>query len=211
MDTSAIILTGAQPNKADQDIGTLELSNKPLVVHVVDTVKTLVDEIIIVTDSKTRVDIYSKIVGADIKIIDDPETAQSDLLGALLGFQKAQGKFSLLVPFSAPFLSFEVIKLLIELCPGRSAVIPRWSSAQIETLPTVYQTQSALEAANRAVEDNKNDLEGLIENLRGVRYISTLVLQELDPELKTFFRVRTPIELKKAAVLANPKPNKSKR
>jgi GTP:adenosylcobinamide-phosphate guanylyltransferase len=38
----------------------------------------------------------------------------------------------------------------------------------------------------------------MIDNLRGVRFVSTLVLQQLDPKLNTFFNVNTPLDLKRA-------------
>ena len=41
-------------------------------------------------------------------------------------------------------------------------------------------------------------MRSMIENLRGVRYISTMVLEQLEPGLVTFFNVNTPQDLKKA-------------
>jgi len=38
----------------------------------------------------------------------------------------------------------------------------------------------------------------MIDNLRGVRYVSTMVLEQLEPDLLTFFNVNTPQDLKKA-------------
>jgi molybdopterin-guanine dinucleotide biosynthesis protein A len=45
----------------------------------------------------------------------------------------------------------------------------------------------------------------MIEKLRGVRYVSTLVIQQLDPELRTFFNINTPIDWQKATFLAKTK------
>jgi molybdopterin-guanine dinucleotide biosynthesis protein A len=55
------------------------------------------------------------------------------------------------------------------------------------------------------VAEGKLNMRAMIEKLRGVRYISTLVIQQLDPDLRTFFNINTPVDLKKAAVLAKPK------
>jgi len=41
----------------------------------------------------------------------------------------------------------------------------------------------------------------MVNKLRGVRYISTLVLQQLEPELRTFFNINTPLDLKKAELM----------
>ncbi len=210
MDRSAILLDGELSSKFGQDKGSLELNNKPLIKHVVDAVKVVAEEIIIVTASQESADKYAGIVGSTVKVLVDEAVAEDSLVGALKGFQIAQGKFSLLLPLDAPFISRDVITLLFELCPGRSAVIPRWPDTQIESLHAVYHTQTALEAAKLAVGEGNLDVSDLVEYLQGVRYVSTLVIQELDPDLKTFFRVKTPVDLKKAGVLAKPKPRKSK-
>jgi molybdopterin-guanine dinucleotide biosynthesis protein A len=210
MDRSAILLDCELSSKFGQAKGSLELNNKPLIRHVVDAVKAVADEIIIVTASQENADKYSGIVGSNAKVMVVEEVAENSLVCALKGFQIAQGKFSLLLPLDAPFISRDVITLLFELCPGRSAVIPRWPDTQIEPLHAVYHTQSALEAAKLAIGEGNLDAPDLIEYLQGVRYVSTLVIQELDPDLKTFFRVKTPVDLKKAGVLAKPKPRKSK-
>jgi molybdopterin-guanine dinucleotide biosynthesis protein A len=109
------------------------------------------------------------------------------------------------LPFDTPFVSKEVVSLLFELCLNRAAAIPRWPNCQIEPLHAVYQTKLALEAAKSAVAEGKLNVRAMIEKLRGVRHISTLVIQQLDPELRTFFNINTPIDLKKATVLAKPK------
>jgi molybdopterin-guanine dinucleotide biosynthesis protein A len=44
----------------------------------------------------------------------------------------------------------------------------------------------------------------MIEKLRGVRYVSTLVIQQLDPDLRAFFNINTPLDLKKAIAMVKP-------
>jgi molybdopterin-guanine dinucleotide biosynthesis protein A len=130
------------------------------------------------------------------------------LIGALTGFGSANGKYALLLPFDTPFVSREVVSLLFELCLNKAAAIPRWPNEQIEPLHAVYQTKAALEAAKIAVGEGKLNMRAMIEKMRGVRYVSTLVIQQLDPDFRTFFNINTPLDLKKAAALAKPKKTK---
>jgi molybdopterin-guanine dinucleotide biosynthesis protein A len=186
----------------------LELSHKPLIKHVVDAVKPLVDETIVVTNSQERAEKYAKIVGSDIKFAIDVDQGKGPLVGALTGFEVAQGSYALLLPVDVPFISRDVVDLLFELCHGRSAVIPRWPNEQIEPLHAVYRVQAALEAAKAAVGEGKLNVRAMIEGMRGVRYVSTLVIQELDPEFRTFFNVNTPLDLKRAEVMVKPRRTK---
>jgi hypothetical protein len=62
-----------------------------------------------------------------------------------------------------------------------------------------------LEAAKTAVNEGRRDMRAMIEKMRGVRYISTMVIQQLDPDLRTFFNVKTSMDLKKAGVMIKPR------
>ena len=87
---------------------------------------------------------------------------------------------------------------LLEVCLNRTASIPRWPNGYIEPLHAAYHVKSAEEAAEEALKEGKLNMRSMIEKLGMVRYISTLVIKQLDPELLTFFNVNTPLDLKKA-------------
>ncbi len=210
MDRSAIILAGGLSSRFKEDKGVLELGGKPLLNHVVDAVKGLVQEIIIVTSSQERADAYSKIVSSNVRFAIDVRESEGPLVGALTGFEAAEGEYSLLLPFDSPFVSPEVVSLLFELCIGKAAVVPRWTNQEIEPLHAVYHTKQALEAAKAALAENELDMRAMVERLRGVRYVSTMVIEQLDPDLRTFFNVNTPLDLKKAMAMSKPKLPKRK-
>jgi molybdopterin-guanine dinucleotide biosynthesis protein A len=201
VDRSAIVLADGSSSRFGQDKGILKIANKPLIKHVIDTVKPVVDEIIMVTSSQDQVMKYAKVVDADAQFVIDSFDSEGPLVGALTGFGSAQGKYALLLPFDTPFVSRDVVSLLFDLCLTKAAVIPRWPNGQIEPLHAVYRTKAALEAAKIAVGEGKLNVRGMIENMRGVRYVSTLVIQQLDPELRTFFNINTPLDLKKAIAM----------
>jgi molybdopterin-guanine dinucleotide biosynthesis protein A len=208
VDRSAIVLAGGFSSRFGQDKGVLDLAHKPLINHVVDAISPVVNEIIVVTSSKERAAQYTKVMTADVQFVIDVCESRSPLIGALTGFGIAQGKYSLLLPFDTPFVSKEVVSLLFELCLKRAAVIPRWPNCQIEPLHAVYQTKLALEAAKAAVAEGNLKVRAMIDKLRGVRYVSTMVIQQLDPELRSFFNVNTPSDLKKAAEMTKERKHK---
>jgi molybdenum cofactor guanylyltransferase len=205
LDRSAIILVGGSSSRFGEDKGVLKLDNKPLLNHVVDAVKGIVSEVIVVTSSKERANLYSKMVSFNVRFVIDICESRGPLVGALTGFEAAQGKYSLLLPFDVPFVSRDVVSLLFELCIGKSAVIPRWPNNQIEPLHAVYHTKQALEAAKKALANNELDMNAMISKMQGVRYISTLVIEQLDPDLRTFFNINTPLDLKKAMTMIKPR------
>jgi molybdopterin-guanine dinucleotide biosynthesis protein A len=68
-------------------------------------------------------------------------------------------------------------------------------------LQAAYCTSVALKAAEEALSCQEFTMQAMVDRLRGVRYVSTLVLQQLDPELRTFMNINTPLDLKKAELI----------
>ncbi|HDN05741.1 MAG TPA: molybdenum cofactor guanylyltransferase [Candidatus Bathyarchaeota archaeon] len=203
MRVSAIILAGGSSSRLGEDKSLVLLANKPLVQYVLDAVEKIADEKIVAINSKAKIEVFRKTVDSDVKVVaDNPQyKVHSPLVGALTGFEKACGEYSLLLSCDTPFISREVVTLLLELRVKKSAVVPRWPNGYIEPLQAVYHTQRALEAAEKTLEDERFSMRSMVEKLRGVRYVSTLVLQQLDLELRTFFNVNTLLDLKKAEFL----------
>jgi molybdopterin-guanine dinucleotide biosynthesis protein A len=202
---SAIVLAGGISSRFGLDKGILRLDEKPLIEYVAGAIVPIVDETIVVTNSSERAELYAKYIPAEVKFAFDSSKVRSPLIGAYSGFRTAKGEYSLLLPFDTPFVSREVILLLFDLCQNKTAVIPRWPNCHIEPLHSIYKTKPALTASKTAVDEGKLNMRAMIEKLHGVRYVSTMVIQQLDPELNTFFNINTPSDLKQAAFVIKSK------
>jgi molybdopterin-guanine dinucleotide biosynthesis protein A len=211
LDRSAVVLAGGFSSRFGQDKALVELNGKPLLKRVVDAVRGIVDEVIIVTKTEELKETYAKLLEPNVKFALDAADAQGPLVGAVAGLETAQGKYSLLLGADMPLVSAQVADLLFELCHNRTAAIPRWTDQRIEPLQAVYHTKTALKAAHMAFEDELLEVSDMVENLGGVRYVSTLVIEQMDPQLKTFFNVNTPVDLKMAEGLLGQKPSKKRR
>ena len=211
MDKSVIILAVDSSNKFGEDKGLLKLDNKPLLKYVIDSVNGIADEVIIVTTSEERAESYAKIVSPKVKFVCDADKSKGLLGAALAGFKAAEGKYSLLLPFDSPFVSQNVVALLFDCGMGKSADIARSPDCEMEPLHAVYNTKLALEAAKEALATGELDVSAIVDKLHGVRYMSTMVIEQLDPDFKTFFRIITPLDLKKAVVMSKPRTSASKK
>ncbi len=198
MKRSAVILAGGFSQRFGQDKGLIELAGKPLLLHVLDTVSDIVSEAVVVVSSDAQKRTFTSILQNRVAVVVDKYEKQGPLVGALTGFEKAQGRYSLLLPCDTPFISRQVSSLLLELCIKRNAAIPRWPNGYIEPLQAAYRTESALRAAEIALSEKRFDMRSMILRMTGVRYVSTMVLRQMDPELLTFFNVNTPEDLKSA-------------
>lgn len=201
MDRSAVIIAGGVSSRLGQDKGLLQLANKPLIRHVLDAIASIVDERIVVVSSESQAQNYKRILDSNVKVTTDDEKLHGPLVGAFAGFKESRSQYSLLLPCDMPFLSKNVLSFLFDLCINKMAVIPRWPNCFIEPLHAVYCTKAALDAAGNALSVGEMNMRAMVNRLHGVRYISTLVLEQLDPELRTFFNVNTLLDLKKAEAM----------
>ena len=176
----------------------MELSGKPLVLHVLDKALHVVNEAVVVVSSDAQRSAFTCLLQGKATVVVDRLEKQSPLVGALTGFDEVRGKYSLLLPCDTPFISSRVLSLLLDLCVNRNAAIPRWPNEYIEPFQAAYRIESALRAAETALEEKKMDMRSMILHMTRVRYISTLVLRQMDPELLTFFNINTPEDLKRA-------------
>ena len=201
MKKSAVILAGGFSRRFGRDKGLVVLAGKPLILHVIDRVSKVVDEVLVVVSSEKQKNKFETIFEENTHLVIDKDDSQSPLVGAITGFETANTEYSLLLPCDTPLVSTQIVQFLLDMCTDRSAAIPRWPSGYIEPLQAVYRTESALTAAKRALKQGKMNMQSMIDNLRGVRYVSTMVLEQLEPELSTFFNVNTPKDLKKAEAI----------
>ena len=198
LNKSAVILAGGFSRRFGSDKGLVTLLGKPLVLHVIDQVSNLVDEVLLVISSEIQKRNFDNILENRAKLVMDKDKSQSPLVGTITGFETAKGEYSLLLACDTPLVSRKVIQFLLDLGTNRSAAIPRWPNGYIEPLQAVYHTKSALTAAKTALAQGNRNMQSMIDNLKEVCYVSTMVLEQLEPNLSTFFNINTPQDLKKA-------------
>ena len=198
---SAIVLAGGVSRRFGQDKGLVKLDEKPLIVHVLNKTAGIIDEVFVVVNSETQKTKFVEIVREKARVVIDKTNIRTPLVGALAGFEAVQGEYALLLTCDTPFLSQKVLSFLLDVCTNKAATIPRWPNGNIEPLQAAYNVEAASSAAKTVVEEGKLDMRSMIEKMRNIRYVSTIVLQQFDPKLKTFLNVNTPSDLRKAEAI----------
>jgi len=202
LDKSAIILAGGPSKYFGHGKGLINLANEPLITWVINKVQDIVDEIIVCLKDDSQIPLYSQVLPeASRMIVDDKGFPECSLRGAYTGLMNAKGKYSIILPCDTPFISGRLVGLLFDIAVGVNAVVPRWPNGYIEPLQAVYRTEAALDAAKRSLKTGKYNMQAMIALLKNVRYLSTLVIKEIDPEMCTFMNINTPLDLKRAEAL----------
>lgn len=190
-------MSGGLSNRFGGNKSLAPILGKPMISYVVDAVKSLVDEVLVVTDIESSKKELSKILDSSVKLILDEYELKSPVVGALTGFKHAEGETSLLLPCDIPLISIKVVSLLLELSKDYDAVIPRWPNGYIEPIQAAYKTRKSYTASLEAITKKENRMHDIITRLENILYISTNELAKLDPKLSTFQNVNTFQNLKR--------------
>lgn len=195
---SAVIVAGGVSKRFGQDKGLIRLADKPLVLHVLDKIVTVVDEVVVVVNSEMQKKKFAEVINQRAYIVVDNADVQTPLVGASSGFETVHHEYTLLLACDIPFLSSNMLSFLLDVCSNKTAAIPRWPNGNIEPLHAAYHARTAARAAKKALKDGKLDMHSMVTNMQNLRYVSTSVLQQLDSKLITFFNINSLEDLKKA-------------
>jgi molybdopterin-guanine dinucleotide biosynthesis protein A len=198
---SAIVLAGGVSRRLGEPKGLTVLGGTPLILHVLNKIAVVAGEVVIVVSSEGQRKRFAAVVREMGRIVVDKRPVQTPLAGAQTGFETALGEYALLLACDTPFLSPEVLSFLLEASAGRNAAIPRWPNGNIEPLQAAYRVEAAARAAEEALNSGKLDMRSMLAHTGKIRYISTIVLRDLDPALRTFFNINTPNDLRVAEAL----------
>lgn len=197
LNRSAIIISGGLSKRFGKNKSLFEILGKPLITYVIHEINQIVDEVIVVVASEEQKKALTNLVSSSVRIIIDEYTLRSPMVGALTGFKYALGEYSLLLPCDTPLISRKVISLLFQIAHGLEAVIPKWPNNYIEPLQAVYKTKVAYKSALEAIKSKKMRMKNMIIQMKNILYISTTIIQNLDPTFNTFLNINTPEDLKR--------------
>jgi molybdopterin-guanine dinucleotide biosynthesis protein A len=199
MSRTAAILAGGQSRRL-RDKALILLAGKPMIMHMIDKCKKIVDEILVIVNSQEQLDAFSREIGhvPQIRIVvDNKEPFVSPLVGARTAFENSKSETTLLLPCDTPLIRTSVLELIFSVIADWDAVVPRYPGGHIEPLHAVYKTSISRNVIDGVLSSGKRSMKDLITRLRTL-YLSTYTIRQLDPELESFTNINTIDELRTA-------------
>jgi len=182
---SVVILAGGQSRRLGQDKSLLLIDGQPLLGRIVDTVRTLSDDLVVVTNDPERYLSYE----LPVRMISDVRPGVGALMGLYSGLRAVRGEYALMVGCDMPFLNLPLLRFLISLAPGVDVVIPQIGD-KVEPLHAVY-SQACLAPMSRSLEQGCRQIISFFDEVR-VRYVEQPEIDRFDPEHLSFLNINTP-------------------
>ncbi len=196
---SVVIQAGGQSSRMGQDKALMPFLGRPMILHVIERLAALSDEILITTNRP-----------ADYAFLNRPLFA--DLLpgvGALGGLYTALSAASRALvavvacdmPFVQPALLQAQAGLLLK--EGVDAVVPGTDEG-LEPLHAVYRRETCLPAVRAAIEAGERKMIAWFPAVK-IRIMTAKEAAVYDAELRSFTNVNRPEEFRQAEALARRK------
>jgi molybdopterin-guanine dinucleotide biosynthesis protein A len=187
---SAVVLVGGMARRAGgREKYFFTYRGKTFIDVLLDTLRDVVDEIVVVARDPDQCDRFSHI--DDIRCIHDERPGIGPIGGLHAGSLAVHGDLVFVSACDMPCINREVVRLLFDLADDYDAVIPCWNRDMLEPLHAVYRREALVEYLN---EHDSLSLRTMVRNLN-TRYVTMDEIRALDPNLKTFTNINKLEEL----------------
>lgn len=171
----------------------LELGGRRIIERVLDAVRPVVDDVLIVTNTP---DLY-RFLG--LPMVGDAFPDHGSLGGIYTGLAAAGGDAAFTVACDMPFVHPDVVRLVVARAADADVVIPRVGD-QLETMHAVYG-KACLPPIEIQLRAGRLKIVGFLPAVRVIEISEAEVARHRAPDV-AFMNVNTPEELARARAIA---------
>lgn len=194
-DISATVLAGGDSKRMKRDKALMRLGPDVMIVKVVESLRELFDDIVIVTNTPK---VYAPLldgVSFTKDIINTPQ--KNSLVGLYTGLKVSKTPYTFVVACDMPFLNSSLIKFMIENIIDEDIIIPLLGK-YYEPLHAIYH-KNCLNYIEYLLNTHQYSIKKLIYSGKfTVKTIGEDIIKKYDPRELSFLNINTPDEYIKA-------------
>ncbi|NHJ25255.1 MAG: molybdenum cofactor guanylyltransferase [Candidatus Lokiarchaeota archaeon] len=204
-----LILIGGKSARFGIEKAAIDLLGKPLILHQIETLSKLDEDIFLAAHSEEQIFNYRKTIAfpKDVTfIIDDREIFHHPnifrpMLGIYSGLKELKRlnfEKVYLLSCDMPLIKPEVIRLMIDKSKGFECCIPRWKNSFLEPFFAIYPVAKGLERARQILINENYGLHNFIDKSWKINYVPVEdAIQPLDQNLLSLMNINGPIDIAK--------------
>ena len=204
---TGIVLAGGKSIRLGRDKALETVGKRTLLQRVVDALAQVSDDIVVVTSpGQTEERVPPSPL---VRVVRDIHPERGPAAGLYAGLRAARSVYSWAVGCDLPFLNPMLLSYLMTLAPGYDAVIPtievplkesRDSKRPDQTLHAVYNKSCIPILEELLGGQSSIAIHDLLPRIN-VCYVKEAEVEELDPELRSFFNINTEADLARARAM----------
>ncbi len=197
---AVLILAGGQAKRFQvepeswKDKALARLYGKPLLVHIIERISDVTEEIVVCVNNesrKTKVsEILEKYSMRNVRFCIDEENPHvaGPLLAIASGLKSTSAEYCLTLPCDVPFIQPKVVDYLFNAVRDSCVAAPIWPDGGLEALIMACRRPVTVKIAQVLLELRRHRPDDIIRGSSKVMFASTVgELRKMDPEFKTEF------------------------
>ncbi|MFN2433444.1 MAG: molybdenum cofactor guanylyltransferase [Gemmatimonadota bacterium] len=189
---AGLVLAGGLSSRMGRPKALLPLRGVPLLKRVVDRLREVVDDVVVVGSAE------QELPEAGARVVRDLRAQRGPLGGLEVGLASVTG-LAFATSCDAPWLQPALVRRMLELASGFEAAVPRWGG-RLQPLAAVYDP-AVLPAVRRLLDAERLRPAFLFDAVR-TRVVEEEELRDVDPTGLSFQSVNTPEEYAAALAVA---------
>lgn len=200
----AIILAGGQAERFQiqgnrwTDKALAKISGKPLLIHIIEKVETLVEETIICVNNTARKRRYLKVLEdysvkkEQVKILIDLSypSVSGPSVAITTGLKAANADHCIVLPCDTPFIEPRIVEFLFNAVKNAAIAVPIYPDGSLETLMFTCKRLQTLQVTDTLCRLERDRPDDIFRASSKVKFISTVSeLKDIDPEFKSFINI----------------------
>ena len=181
--STAIVLAGGRSSRMGQPKALLPFDGTPLIVHIVDFLRHLFEQVIVVAAPG------QPLPAMTVTLLYDDVPYQGPVGGICYGLRAAQAEAAFVTSCDSAFLNRHLIAHLISQIADYDVVVPRWEN-RLQPLHAIYK-RMVLPLLEQQLAHGELRPVFLFDRVR-TRTIEGEEIRRFDPEGASFFNMNTP-------------------
>ena len=171
---SCILLCGGQSRRMGQDKGSMIIHDKPMINHILSTLNSEINEVIIVLNNKQRIDKYKNFIKKEdydfkISFVEDEIKNIGPISGILTGLKHITSNYALILPCDSPYVTNNLIRNIFnEIDSNYQAIVPYHDNKNklktSEPLHSIYN-KNIIPEIEKLISQDVLHIKGLIEKI----------------------------------------------
>jgi len=174
------------------DKAFLKVDGVPMIEHVLRALRTVVSQIVIVTNRPESYAAY------DAEVVTDTFSKHGSIVGIYSGLMRSKDEYNLVVACDMPFLNSRLLSYMVSQTDSYDIVLPKVGEF-VEPLHAIYHKRLTT-IMDSHIKRDELQIRGIFSGLK-IRYITEEEIDCHDPERRSFINLNTPKEYKEATCL----------
>ena len=196
MKINAIILAGGKNIRMQgEDKAFLKIDGRPIIEILIETLKPLVNKIIVVTNSPEKYNNYK------VTLVADEVLGKGPLMGLYSGLKASSAQYNFVIACDMPFLNEALVNYMIEKRDNYDALIPKIDD-ELHPLCGLY-SKNRIPVIEEMLRKDSRQVRSVFPKIN-IRYLLKEELEKVDPKLVSLLNINTKDDFSK--VIQSPHP-----